>query len=100
LCLRDQGSGEKATGGGRTHPIYFDKIRAFLVWLRNTCCFGFGKITADIYQSHYLAQILTAQGFCAGLRSVDREKVAYLALRAGFESGNIRLYRQPDDQPR
>ncbi|MCX6925660.1 MAG: hypothetical protein NT154_20980, partial [Verrucomicrobia bacterium] len=80
--------------GGRTRPIAFDKIKEFLVWLREMCGFRFGKVTADSYQSTYLLQTLEAQGFTTGPLSVDRDKSPYLALRAGFEAGRIRLYRQ------
>ena len=58
------------------------------------CGFRFGKVTADSYQSAYLLQTLAAQGFTTDTLSVDRDKSPYLALRAGFEAGRIRLYRQ------
>jgi len=54
------------------------------------------KVTADIYQSTYLLQTLAALGFATNTLSVDRDKGPYLALRAGFEAGRIRLYRQTE----
>ena len=82
--------------GGRSRPISFDKIKQFLVWLRDMCGFRFGKVTADSYQSVYLLQTLTALGFATDTLSVDRDKGPYLALRAGFEAGRIRLYRHTE----
>lgn len=80
--------------GGPGRPIAYDKIRNFINWLGKACGFTFGLISADKFQSEYLLQILRADGFETGIRSVDRTKAAYLALRSGFEAGAVRLYPQ------
>jgi len=48
---------------GRTRPIYFKKIIDFFIWLRGSCGFRFGMITADSFQSAFLLQTLHAAGF-------------------------------------
>jgi len=80
--------------GGKTRPISFEKILNFIVWLRGTCGYQFGMVTADSYQSTFLLQTLQSRGFETQVQSVDRDKRAYLAWKTGFQEGRIRLYRQ------
>jgi hypothetical protein len=80
--------------GGRTRPICYDKIIQFFLWLRKSCGYVFGLVTADSFQSEHLLQTLYAEGIATECRSVDRDKKAYLGWRAGFQENCIRLYRQ------
>ncbi|MGA9452320.1 MAG: hypothetical protein WBW41_13360 [Verrucomicrobiia bacterium] len=80
--------------GGKTRPICYDKIFQFFLWLRKSCGYVFGLVTADSFQSEHLLQSLYAEGIATECRSVDRDKKAYLAWRAAFQENSIRLYRQ------
>jgi hypothetical protein len=80
--------------GGRTRPICYDKIIQFFLWLRKSCGYVFGLVTADSFQNEHLRQTLYAEGIATECRSVDRDKKAYLAWRAGFQENCVRLYRQ------
>ena len=81
---------------GRERPIAFEKIKNFIIWLRQCCGYSFAKITADSFQSEYLLQSLASNGFKTDKLSVDRSPDAYHALRAGFEAGAVRLYPQEE----
>ena len=78
--------------GGAGQPIALGKIQNFINWLRKACGFPFGLVSADMHESLLLMQNLHGDGFETDLRSVDRTKSAYLALRSGFEAGAVRLY--------
>lgn len=78
---------------GETKPISIDKIQRFFFWLRDTCGFQFGLITADMFQSEASLQMLEAKGFEVDRRSIDRDKSAYHMWREGFEEHRIRLAR-------
>lgn len=81
--------------GGRIRPLCYNKIIQFLLWLQDRCGYRFELITADSFQSEHLLQTLYARGIATQLQSVDRDKKAYLAWKAGFQENCIRLYRQP-----
>lgn len=81
---------------GQVKSISFEKICNFFHWLRDTCHFRFGKITADMYQSAMPLESLEGAGFEVGKLSVDRDKSAYTAWKSGFEDHRIRLYRSPE----
>ncbi len=66
----------------RGDKIPYDKITAFIVWLRSQK-FNIQKITRDQFQSEYLAQLLENQGFGAVDKiSLDRTPDGYMALRS------------------
>jgi hypothetical protein len=79
---------------GRTRPICYDKILQFLLWLRESCGFRFGLVTADSFQSEHLLQSLYAKGIETARQSVDRDTKAYFAWKTGFQENCIRLYPQ------
>lgn len=65
----------------RGDKIPYDKITAFLVYLRGLG-FNIKKITRDQFQSEYMAQLLEGKGFDVGKISLDRTPDGYQALRA------------------
>ena len=66
----------------RNDKIPYDKITAFIVWLRRQG-FNIEKITRDQFQSEYLAQLLEAQGFGEIKKvSLDKTPDGYMALRS------------------
>lgn len=78
---------------GENKPINIGKIQKFFFWLRDMCSYSFGLITADSWQSAHPLQELEARGFEVDVLSIDRDKSAYSAWRAGFEEHRIRLHR-------
>lgn len=78
---------------GENKPINIGKIQKFFFWLRDMCGYQFGLITADSWQSAHPLQELEARRFEVDVLSIDRDKSAYSAWRAGFEEHRIRLHR-------
>lgn len=81
---------------GPVSSISFNKICNFFFWLRSMCGFRFGKITADMFNSHQMLESLDSAGIPTELLSLDRDKTVYLSLRSGIEDHRVRMYRQPD----
>ena len=66
----------------RGDKIPYDKITAFIVWLRSQK-FNIEKITRDQFQSEYMGQLLEAQGFGSVDKiSLDRTPDGYMAVRS------------------
>lgn len=65
----------------RGDKIPYDKILAFLCWLRKNK-FNIVKITRDQFQSEYMAQLLEARGFDVDKISLDRTPDGYNALKS------------------
>ena len=61
--------------------ISYQKILAFLCWLRNNK-FNIARISRDQFQSEYLAQLLEAQGFTVDKISLDRTPDGYITTRS------------------
>lgn len=65
----------------RGDKIPYAKITAFICWLRKSG-FNIAGISRDQFQSEYLSQLLTAQGFDVDLLSMDRTTEGYVAARS------------------
>lgn len=78
---------------GNTKPISIDKVQRFFFWLRDMCGFQFGLVTADMYQSVSMLQMMEAKGFNVDRLSLDKDKQVYTTWRTGFEERRIRLMR-------
>lgn len=66
----------------RGDKIPYDKITAFIVWLRSQK-FNISAITRDQFQSEYMGQLLEAQGFGEVKKlSLDRTPDGYMTLRS------------------
>ena len=66
----------------RGDKIPYDKITAFIVWLRSQK-FNIQAITRDQFQSEYMGQLLEAQGFGEIKKlSLDRTPDGYMTLRS------------------
>lgn len=81
---------------GPVSSISFNKICNFFYWLKNMCGFQFGKVTADMFQSHQTLEGLDSAGIPTELLSLDRDKTVYLSWRSGVEDHRLRLYRQAE----
>lgn len=78
---------------GQTKDINFEKVLRFFFWLRDTCGYRFGTISADMYQSVMPLQTLEARGFEVSDLSIDRNKAVYDAWRMGWDERRIRSFR-------
>jgi len=81
--------GVEAPRGDR---ISFQKIVNFIVWLRRVG-FHIGTISTDQYQSSYLREILTQQGFTTEKISVDASDEPYIGLRNVLNDQRIELVK-------
>ena len=64
----------------RGDRLSFQKVMNFLMWLRRSG-FNIGTISTDQYQSSYLRELLSAQGFNTAKISVDRSEEPYIGLK-------------------
>ena len=81
--------GVEAPRGDR---MSFQKVVNFLVWLRRNG-FNIGTISTDQYQSAYLREILTQQGFITKKISVDASDEPYIGLRNALNDQRIELIK-------
>jgi hypothetical protein len=65
----------------RGDKIPYDKITAFVCWLRSNH-FNVAGVSADSYQSEYMMQLLEAQRFDVENISLDRTPDGYIALKS------------------
>lgn len=79
----------KAPRGDR---LSFQKVVNFIVWLRRAG-FNVGTISTDQYQSSYLREVLSQQGFNTTKISVDTSMEPYIALRGMLNDQCIELVR-------
>lgn len=81
---------------GVEHPpgdrLSFQKVVNFLLWLRRTG-FNIGTISTDQYQSSYLRELLSAQGFKTEKISVDRSEEPYIGLKNILYDQRIELIK-------
>lgn len=75
--------------------IPYEKIRRFLLWLRDEKKFNIVKITSDGFESEYMHQLLQADGFDTEKRSLDRTKTGYTRLRDALVEGTFEPLRIP-----
>jgi hypothetical protein len=69
--------------------IAFDKVRQFLVWLRDDVGYPTTRITYDSWQSIHSIQLLKQNGFLAESLSVDRTDEPYMELLAAYNSRRV-----------
>lgn len=76
----------------RGDRLSFQKVVNFLLWLRRSG-FNIGTISTDQYQSSYLRELLSAQGFNTKKISVDRSEDPYIGLRNILYDQRIELIK-------
>ncbi len=76
----------------RGDRISYQKIVNFLLWLRKQG-FNIGTISTDQYQSTFMREILTAQGFHTDKVSVDSSEEPYIGLRSVLYDQRIELLK-------
>lgn len=76
----------------RGDRMSFQKVVNFIVWLRRNG-FNIGTITTDQYQSSYLREILTQQGFTTDKISVDASDEPYIGLKNMLNDQRIELVK-------
>lgn len=72
--------------------LSFQKVVNFLMWLRKQG-FTIGTITTDQFQSSYMREVLSAQGFVTDKISVDRSEEPYIGLKNILYDQRIELVR-------
>lgn len=72
--------------------LSFQKVVNFLFWLRRKG-FNIGTVSTDQYQSSYLRELLSAQGFHTDKISVDRSEDPYIGLRNILYDQRIELVK-------
>ena len=75
--------------------IPYLKIYQFICWLRTNCKFNIKSVSRDQYQSEYLAQLLSSQGFDSPKLSLDRTADGYIALRSTLTEGRMDMLHVP-----
>jgi len=60
--------------------LSFQKVVNFILWLRRNG-FNIGTISTDQYQSSYMREVLSGQGFKTAKISVDRSEEPYIGLK-------------------
>ena len=76
----------------RGDRLSFQKVVNFILWLRRTG-FNIGTISTDQYQSSYLRELLSAQGFNTAKISVDRSEDPYIGLKNILHDQRIELIK-------
>lgn len=76
----------------RGDRISYQKIVNFLLWLRKQG-FNIGTISTDQYQSTFMREILTSQGFHTDKVSVDSSEEPYIGLRSVLYDQRIELLK-------
>lgn len=81
-----------AIGAPRGDRMSFQKVINFIVWLKKMG-FNIGIISTDQYQSSYVRENLTQQGFTCEKVSVDRTEDPYIGLRNLLQDQRIELIK-------
>lgn len=76
----------------RGDRISYQKIVNFLYWLRRQG-FNIGTVSTDQYQSTFMREILTAEGFKTSKVSVDASEEPYIGLRSILYDQRIELLK-------
>lgn len=81
-----------AIGAPRGDRMSFQKVINFIVWLKKAG-FNIAIISTDQYQSSYVRENLTQQGFVCEKVSVDRTEDPYIGLRNLLQDQRIELIK-------
>lgn len=81
----------------RGDTIPYAKIQRFILWLRKNH-FNIAAVSRDQYQSSYMGQLLTEQGFTVDKISLDRTPDGYSALKSIFLEKRISMLDQKELQ--
>lgn len=81
-----------AIGAPRGDRMSFQKVINFIVWLKKNG-FNIGIISTDQYQSSYVRESLTQQGFICEKVSVDKTEDPYIGLRNLLQDQRIDLIK-------
>lgn len=81
-----------AIGAPRGDRMSFQKVINFIVWLKKTG-FNIGIISTDQYQSSYVRENLTQQGFVCEKVSVDKTEDPYIGLRNLLQDQRLELIK-------
>ena len=76
----------------RGDRLSFQKVVNFLFWLRRNG-FNIGTISTDQYQSSYMRELLTGEGFHTDKISVDRSEEPYIGLKNILYDQRIELIK-------
>lgn len=76
----------------RGSRLSFQKVVNFMLWLRRKG-FNVGTISTDQYQSSYLREVLSSQGFNTDKISVDRSEEPYIGLKNILYDQRIELVK-------
>jgi len=81
-----------AIGAPRGDRMSFQKVINFIVWLKKNG-FNVGVVSTDQYQSSYVRENLTQQGFVCEKVSVDKSEDPYIGLRNLLQDQRIELIK-------
>ena len=81
-----------AIGAPRGDRMSFQKVINFIVWLKKNG-FNIGIISTDQYQSSYVRENLTQQGFTCEKVSVDKTEDPYIGLRNLLQDQRLELVK-------
>ena len=81
-----------AIGAPRGDRMSFQKVINFIVWLKKNG-FNIGIVSTDQYQSSYVRENLTQQGFTCEKVSVDKTEDPYIGLRNLLQDQRIELVK-------
>ena len=81
-----------AIGAPRGDRMSFQKVINFIVWLKKNG-FNIGIISTDQYQSSYVRENLTQQGFTCEKISVDKTEDPYIGLRNLMQDQRLELVK-------
>lgn len=81
-----------AIGAPRGDRMSFQKVINFITWLKKNG-FNVGIVSTDQYQSSYVRENLTQQGFVTDKVSVDRTEDPYIGLRNLLQDQRIDLIK-------
>ena len=81
-----------AIGAPRGDRMSFQKVINFIVWLKKNG-FNIGIISTDQYQSSYVRENLTQQGFVCEKVSVDKTEDPYIGLRNLLQDQRLELIK-------
>lgn len=81
-----------AIGAPRGDRMSFQKVINFIVWLKKNG-FNIGIISTDQYQSSYVRENLSQQGFVCEKVSVDRTEDPYIGLRNLLQDQRLELVK-------
>lgn len=81
-----------AIGAPRGDRMSFQKVINFIVWLKKNG-FNIGIVSTDQYQSSYVRESLTQQGFTCEKVSVDKSEDPYIGLRNLLQDQRIELVK-------